>query len=372
MRIVLADNQAPRSAELRRMLLGEGLTCEADDVVSFDGLPGRLAGAGTDLVLVVLDGSSDASLEAVRTAHQITDAPVLAAGQGATVGTIRETMRAGAREFLDLGRLREELSETLIKIEAEGGITSRRGTLISLYSPSGGVGVSTTAVNLAARLAADKAGQVALLDLKPAPSDLSLLLDIEPEHTTGEVCGAWQRLDRKMLEGAVTRHRSGVHVLAQAGFPDDGTMPPNTLTKEAIRQICTIARAGYAATVADLPHTLEVPVVEAMRLSSLIGLIARPDVPGLRRARWALDAAAAAGVPRDRFRLVLNRFGQSGQVGLDQVETILGINVFQRIPEDGRAVNRAVNQGVPLAEVSKLSRISRSFSSFARSVQTSS
>jgi pilus assembly protein CpaE len=281
-------------------------------------------------------------------------------------------MRAGAREFLELGRLREDLSEVLIKIEAEGGLTGRRGTLVSIYSPSGGVGVSTTAVNLAVRLASRGADQIALVDLKPAPSDLALMLDIEPEHSTDEVCGAWGRLDRKMLEAAMVRHRSGVHVLAQAGFPEDGSLPENTLTKEAVRQIGTLARRSYVVTVADLPHTLDAPVVEAMRLSSIVGLIARPDVPGLRRARWALDAAAAAGVPRDRFRLVLNRFGQSGQVKLSKVEEILGIRVFQRIPEDGGAVNRAVNRGVPLAESSKLSRIGRSFSSFARSVQISS
>ena len=33
MRIVLADNQQQRSEQLRRILLGEGLTCEAGDVV---------------------------------------------------------------------------------------------------------------------------------------------------------------------------------------------------------------------------------------------------------------------------------------------------------------------------------------------------
>ena len=87
--------------------------------------------------------------------------------------------------------------------------------------------------------------------------------------------------------------------------------------------------------------------------------------------RWALDAAASLGVPRDRFRLVLGRSGQRGQIERAKVEEILGIDVFQAIPDDQSAMNRAVNRGVPLAELSKMSRISRSFSSFARSVQTS-
>jgi len=372
MRIVLADNHQARRDQVRRILLGEGLTCEAEDVVGFEELPGRLAGVKTDLVLVVTNGAREAAVEAIRTAHQATSAPILVAGEKATVETVREAMRAGAREFLDLARFREDLSEALIKIEAEGDVPNERGTLIALYSPNGGVGVSTTAVNLAVRLAGSLPNQVALVDLKPAPSDLALMLDLQPKYTLDDVCGAWQRLDRRMLDGAMTRHASGIHVLAQAGYPEDGSLPPNTLSRPAVRQVCCLLRRMYRFVVLDTAQTLADEQLEAMQLSNLIGLIARADVPGLRRARWALDAAAALGVERDRFRLVLNRFGQSGQVDLDKVEEILGIKVFQRIPEDHRAVNRAVNRGVPVSEVSKMSRISRSFSTFARSVQTSS
>jgi len=370
MRIVLADNQPQRSEQLRRILLGEGLTCQPDDVVSYDGLSGRLASTKTDLVLVTCNGAEEESLGAIRAAHQATDAPILAAGPAATVPLIREAMRAGAREFLDLGRFREELAEVLGKIEADGTVVSRRGQVISLYSPSGGVGVSTTAINLAVGLAADAPDQVALIDLRPAPSDLALMLDIEPEHTIDEVCGAWERMDRRMLEGAMVRHASGARILAQAGYPEAG-IPSRVITPEAVRQLLSLLRRIYTVTVVDLAAEPRAEQIEAMRYSNFVGLIVRADVPGLRRARWALDTAVAMGIERSRFRVVLGRSGQRGQVEPAKVEEILGIKVFQSIPEDCRAVNRAVNRGVPLAELSRMSRISRSFSSFAHSVQTS-
>ena len=379
MRIVLADNRQERSERVRRILLGEGLICEAEDVVGFDRLASRLAGAKADLVLVAIDdavGDADKEVDeeakrAIRDAHHATDAPILAIGDEPTVEVIRQAMRLGAREFLSMARLREELCEALIKIEATGRISSRRGSLISIFSPTGGVGVSTTAVNLAVRLAADVSEPVALVDLKPAPSDLALLLDIEPEHTTNDVCRSWQRMDRKLLEGAMVQHRSGVRVLAQAGYPEEGGIAENALTPEAVRQLATLVRRMHGASVIDTSSTLDACQIEAMRLSNLVGLVVRPDVPGLRRARWALETATAAGVPRDRFRLVLNRYGQAGQVDLDTVQRTLGIEVFHKIPEDHRSVNRAANRGVPLVELSKRSRISRSFSSFARSVRTS-
>lgn len=371
MRIVLADNQQPRSEQLRRILLGEGLTCDVEDVVSYDGLPRRLAGTKADLVLVTCNGAEEESLSAIRAAHQATDAPILAAGPAATIPLIREAMRAGARGFLDLNRFRQELAETLEKIEADGTVASRRGQVISLYSPNGGVGVSTTAINLAAGLAVGAPDQVALVDLRPAPSDLSLLLDIDPEHTVDDVCGAWERMDRKMLEGAMVRHASGAWVLCQAGYVDAPGTAKKAFTPPAVRQLLSLVRRIYSVTVVDLPTELGAEQVEAMRYSNSVGLLVRADVPGVRRARWALDTAVALGVARRRFRLVLSRSGQRGQVEPAKVEEILGIKVFQSIPEDSQAVNRAVNRGVPLAELSRMSRISRSFSSFAHSVQTS-
>ncbi|MBX9791366.1 MAG: hypothetical protein K2Y37_20795 [Pirellulales bacterium] len=369
MRIVLSDYQPQRIETLRRVLLGEGLSCDASDAVDFDGLPARLSAAAVDLVAIACDGPLGPALAAVRSAYHVTGAPILAIGLSDDLERVRAVLAAGAREYLDLSRVREELSEAVLKIQADEQSPGRRGQIVSLFSPSGGVGVSTTAVNLAARLAKQLPGQVALVDLKPAPSDLALLLDIEPQHTLEHVCRHWERLDRQMLAGAMVPHSSGVQVLAQVGYPANGGLVECSLSREAVRQVLTLLRRMFAVTVLDLDHTLSVPQIEAMRLSNFIGLLARPDVPGLRRARWALDTVAGRGLPRERFRLVLNRYGQGGQLGVAQAEEILGIKVFQSIPEDGRSMNRAVNRGVPVSDISRLSRLTRSFSSFARNVQ---
>ena len=371
MRIILADNRQERGEELRRILLAEGLVCEAGDVVCFDHLSGRLAASDVDLVLITICDEPDGALGAIRTAQQAANAPVVAVGDDATVDDIRKVMRAGAREFIDINRIRKELPEVLSKIEAGGGGSAKRGILLSMFSPSGGVGVSTISVNLAVRLAGDIPGQVALIDLKPGPSDLALMLDLQPKHTTNGICRAWNRMDRQMLDSALTKHSSGLRVLPQDGYPDDGSVPPSGLCVEAIRQLCAITGRLHAVTVLDTSTQLDDCQIETMHLSTLVGLVVRPDVTGLSRARWALNMLDERGIGRDRFRLVLNRFGQAGQIDPATVEQTLGIKVFQRIPEDIVSVNRAVNRGIPVTELYKSSRISRSFASFAQSLQTS-
>ncbi len=380
MRIVLVDNQQSRSEQIRRVLLGEGLTCGVDDVVAGpEAVAERLGATQVDLVLIVADGAGEDVVSAIQSVCQMTSAGVLAAGAEISVDIVREVMRAGAVDFLHLDRLRQELSRALITIEATRSTTTdtagqgldRSATLISLFSPSGGAGVSTAAINLAVQLAGDLSGEVALLDLQPTPTDLALMLNIDPKHTTEDVCNAWNRLDAKMLAAAMTMHGSGIHVLAQAGYPEQGGLPPSSLSRDAVRQICTLARRMFAATVVDLGARLGEIQADVMRASSLVGLIVQPDVPGVKRAHWALRTAASLGVAQDRFRIVLNRCGQPGQINPAKIEEVLKVKVFQQIPEDHRSVNGAVNAGVPVTEFSRKSPISRSFSCFARSVQAS-
>ena len=372
MRIIVADNHPQRLQHLRRVLLGEGLTCDADDAVRFDSLTSRLTEIDHHLVMVHCNGESANCFSAIGSAHAVSDAPILACGNGDDSDCIREAMRAGCYEFLSEARLREALTDAINKIEREGKLPQQRGTAIAVFSPSAGSGVSISAINLSERLATTQSQQVALVDLKPAPTDLALLLDLEPRHTVGEICRNWERIDRRMLRQAVSTQPSGVDVLAQPGYPNEGGTIEDFLSRESVRQLITVLRRMYPTMVLDLDHAISEPTIEAMRLSSFVALITRPDVAGLHRARWAVETAVKMGLRRDRFRLVINDSGDRGRVDDARVEEMLGMEVFHSIPEDRSTVNRAVNRGVLLAECFRRSRISRSFSCFARKTQNHS
>lgn len=368
MRIVIADPTRQRTEELRRIVLGEGLTCEAADVVTFDTLAPRLAEVEPQLVMVVCATPVADAVQGIRMAHAATAAPIIAVGHHVSAFEREALIQAGARVYLELESIRLTLPQQVAALEAKAEAASVRGKVVSLFSPSGGVGVTTTAINLAARLATGRPGQVALADLKSSPSDLALLLDIQPKYSVDDLAPQWQRLDRKMLAAAMVRHASSVDVLAQAGFPAIGGLPPHTLSPESVRQLLTLLRRTYPLSVVDLDHNLTPDQIEAMQHSNFVGLVARPDVVGLRRARWALDTAVALGIRRERFRLILNRYGQRGQLSAAQAEEILSLKVFQAIPEDHSAVNRSINQGVLLNDARRFSRINRSFASLARNI----
>lgn len=371
MRIIVAANNSQGMRDLRRAMLGEGLTCDAEDAVNYDGLSSRIAEIDHDVVLVSCNGRSSDAVDAIRSACAMTGAPVLASGSLEKPHLIRAAMKAGCAEYLSSERLREELNEAVAKIAGDGNLADNCGQAVAIFSPSGGVGVSTAAINLATRLAKKHPQKVALVDLKPAPSDMALLLDLSPEHTTDLICRNWKRIDSRLVAQVMTKHSNGIHVLPQAGYPNDGGRMEDTLSRDAVRQLVTLLRRMYSKVVLDIEHELNDRSFEAMRMCSFIALIARPDVAGLRRARWALDTLVEMGLRHDRFRLIVNGAGSRGAVTNTKAEQMLGLPVFQSIPEDRTTTNKAINRGMPLVSLSGLSRIGRSFSAFAKNVEAS-
>ncbi len=379
MRAVVAGGEIQRINEARRILLSEGLTCEAEDVIGYDRLQDSLAAVSPDIVLVYCHGAGSEGLAAIRTAHQLVAGPVLAVGEP-DVTLVRESMRVGAKEYLDINNLRHDLAVALATIETAHPGTSKRGQIVTVFSPIAGIGVSTIALNLAMSLAKmhspanagktpalENEGVVALVDVTPPPSDLSLLLDMDPKDTLADVLRHHDRLDRRLLAGAMTAHPSGLHVLPQAGFTDDLRVPEFNLSRAIIRQMFVLLRTSYEFVVVDLGHNFSEAQIEAFRLSNIVLLPVVADVPGLRRVRWVLDAAKSLGISRDRFQIVLNRHGGKNQVAKTKVEDALHTSILTTIADHGPLLTAARNEGVPAVELS--GSVAAAFNLLAKTIQ---
>ena len=82
-------------------------------------------------------------------------------------------------------------------------------------------------------------------------------------------------------------------------------------------------------------------------LSDAICLVTALDVVGVKHLSKALDTLVGIGIPRDRFRIVLNR--ADSKVGLDSsdVERVMKIQVDTMIPSS-RLVPMSLNRGKPV------------------------
>jgi pilus assembly protein CpaE len=361
MRVVITQEQTGANDQVRQAILGLGLECGAGDCVSFAELPVRLSQGGLDLVLVRTGAEPAAALAAIRQAVALTGAPVLAVGPATDVQQILETTRSGAREYLDESRLTSDLEAALEKLRGTAGPKHGHGLVVAVASATPGSGVTTVATNLAFIWAEKHPEQVALVELGRETADLALCLDLSPRHTVTDVAQNWHRMDAALLRRSMMEHPGGVRVLAQK--PETLEVAP--FDAQAVRKAVILMRTMYAVTVLDLGHVLSEEHYEAMRLADLVTVVVRLDVPALRQTRRFIGTCTERGVPRDRIRLVANRYGQKGQIGWRKAEEAMNAKFADYIPDDSGKLNQALNKGQPLVRVARRSSISRRFAKLA-------
>jgi len=362
MRVIAVHGPQESDAKVRQVLHGAGLDCAAEDCVACSEFEGRLAVGPPELVVVWTGREAPVDWDIIETARAFTSAPFLVVGPSDDSGQRARASKVGAVEYVDVDSAREGLDQAVERLSA--GQPQAMGQVISVFAPSAGSGGSTVSVNLAAALATVNKGSAALVEINQDPSDLAFLMNVSPVTTAEEACRRWERLDPVSLANSFLEHSSGAKVLLNPDKPAGN----DHLQPQAIRRIVVLARRLYETTVLALESRLGDDELEAMRLSNTILLVLRPDVPSIRRAQWLLHDVADRGIPTERFQLVLNRWGQRGQLDLKRIETSLGMPVSHKIPDDAPRMNKAANRGQILQELARGSAVNRSFLAIAKSL----
>ena len=356
MRVIFAHSPESNSRELRQILMGSGLECGSNDCVPWSALPDRLGGGDADLVLVGVNQRDAQSWEAIRGARALTSAPIMAIGSRQDDRTFNRLREFGISEVLDEENLREALDDALERSLLCGVLAGKRGKVISVFAPTPGSGGTTVACNLAGELATQRGGGVALIELAEESSDMAVVLDLHADYFSGDVCRRWRTLDTTTLKSSFSEYATGLDVLA-----NDPDCDNDYLDRRSARRTAILTRVCRKVSVLALEGRMTESVLETMRLSDVIALVVRPDVLAVRRAFRAINWAVEAGLAKERFQLVVNRYGQRAQLPLRQVESVLGMRALGLIPNDPRAVNRAMHRGGLVVNGWRWKKINRSF-----------
>ncbi|MGP0083074.1 MAG: CpaE family protein, partial [Steroidobacteraceae bacterium] len=182
--------------------------------------------APPDATLVMVNGNEEAALSFLESQSVHSPRPSLLAVLSArSAGLMKRALRAGADEILFMPLDPGEATRALLKISEARWRTERRqgGVVISVTSLIGGVGVTSVAADLA--LALESLHQrVALVDLDLQTGGLAVFLNLDPEVTIMPLVRLEHKLDSIQLESALTRHQSGVYLLAAPKRIEEGEL----------------------------------------------------------------------------------------------------------------------------------------------------
>ena len=239
---------------------------------------------------------------------------------------------------------------------AVGGTPVRKGKLVTVYGIAGGVGASTIAVNMAWELcnAVKKDGRrVALLDFNFQYGSIATFLDVPRRESVYELVSEASNFDQTGLMQALSTYQDRLYVLTA---PRDA-LPLDIVTPTDVKAIINLAREAFDYVVIDMPQALmnwSEPVYTA---SDLFFPVMEIDMRSAQNMFRFLRTLKVEGMQLDKLVFTLNRAPGmtdfSGKSRIARVAESLGIQYSYLVPDGGKQVVNACDQGIPLLEVAK-------------------
>jgi pilus assembly protein CpaE len=219
---------------------------------------------------------------------------------------------------------------------------------IIVTGSKGGVGTTTVALNVAVHMAQLTKRRVGLIEFARPFGQISLMLDFVPRFTLLDALERIDRLDSPLLASLVTRHKTGVEILAGPLHAALRADQRPLVTLEAMLRILTLANEVFDLVVVDLGFVNAAEWARVLQFAGTLLLVAEPSALALGMLERYLNAVDATGLDRNRFQIVINRWRQNDDEPVAKSEKDLKQSFFARLPNDFRQVSEAVTLGIPL------------------------
>jgi pilus assembly protein CpaE len=279
---------------------------------------------------------------------------VICASRDASPDLILRSLRLGARDFIRLPIVDEDLATVLerttqFSVETADSEHHKRGRAIAVFSSKGGCGCSLIATNLAML----QSTPTALVDLNLQSGDLELLLGVKPKFSLADVVENRDRLDDALLTSYLTPHSKNVSLLAAPLTAESA----EDIEPRHIYEIMELLRQRFDNVIIDTPHSFDAVTISALDHADVILMVLTLEIHAIRSTRRALEIFDRLGYPRKKIRLVVNRWSKSIELDQKQVEGFLGERVIGFVQSDYRAAVNSINLGQPLVESAPTSRV---------------
>ncbi|HEY5624695.1 MAG TPA: AAA family ATPase [Gammaproteobacteria bacterium] len=313
-----------------------------------------------DLLVLHIGSSAAGELDVIAGYSPDERPPLIVVGDGSDARAMRAAMHAGARDFLAEPIAEEDLLSSVRRFMVETQPSRKKGTmeLISFINSKGGSGATFLATNLAHMLAAVSNRRTALLDLDLQFGTLPQYLDLKPKRGLMDALEVADDLDSVALEAYMTRHESGLSVLAALNSTIDVHQEPML---DAFDRVLELLAITYERIVVDLPRHIDSFAAITLERSDRIAIVVQQSVPSLQDAVRVYNIATKElAIPRDRLTVVVNRKMKNAAVEIADIEQALhGIKPVV-VPNDFQGVAESVNIGVPIYELSRRSQVTKS------------
>jgi pilus assembly protein CpaE len=282
---------------------------------------------------------------------------IIALNDTADPEVILGAIRAGASEFLyppveaGLNKALERLSTERLKAQ-QSSSQQHRGRIIGFVSAKGGCGATTVACHVAVEIQKGTGQEVLLADLDMESGLIGFLMKTKSNYTILDAIRNVHRLDQSYWKALVSNGTPGLEVISA---PITATVR-ETLDGEHFRHVLQFARQSYDWIVVDLGRGLSMLAANMLAEVDETYLISTLDLPALHQTKQVVQSALDAGYGRNRLKLILNRAPKRSDFDLSQIQRVLGLPIFEMLPNAYPELFEAYSEGNLLPAGTELSK----------------
>ena len=302
---------------------------------------------------------------------------------------LRRSMLAGAREFLVKPFSSDELTSSIRQVHARereklsrmaaaapaspatpatpspGGGGGHDGLVVAVFSPKGGVGRTTVAVNLAVAAATELGKRVVIVDGSFQFGDVGVLLNLNPKSKSiADLAPELEAGEVESLDNFVINHSAGVRVLLAPPSPEMADL----VTPSGIKKVLEGLRLDHDLVVVDCTAYFNDTTLAILDVADIILTMLSLEITSIKNMRLFLEVAEQLGYESGKVRLILNRADSTLGIRVTDVENSIGRKVDETIVSDGRSVVYALNRGVPFFLSNREAQVSQDILRLARTV----
>jgi MinD-like ATPase involved in chromosome partitioning or flagellar assembly len=205
------------------------------------------------------------------------------------------------------------------------------GRIYTIFSPKGGVGKTSIAVNLADR-AVSMGLKTLLLELDSSPGDLRLILN-SSNHSG--ILAVLHEFD--LVEEVCHLIRERFYFLPGPASPEEG----EALSYEAVGKFLSKARVHFDAIVIDTPSTLTETTATAIKFSDNVFFVVEPTLAAAARAETIINfLKKKLDISTVGFRIIINKRHRRDNLRLESLLNFTELPVISVIKYDSKFINR--------------------------------
>jgi pilus assembly protein CpaE len=317
------------------------------------------------VILSIDAGQYDTALERIKTIlTRFPRVTIFTVCEDRSAETILAFMRAGVTEYLlkplselDLASALQKLGRLWLVRAPEAD----EGKIITLFSPKGGVGVTTIALNLAVNIYQLTSEPTILVDLDLNAGDVTTFLNLKAAYTMSDVTANIGKLDKSFLQGVITRHESGIYVLADPQKVEEGV----SISAADVKKVLSLLKTMFKYVILDTEPAFNERTRTAIEMSNLLFMIFIMSLPGIRNMQRYLNYLDNDGNIKQKIRLIVNRRLKKDEIKPEDAEKVLERPLFWSVPNDYETVMACLNKGVTVSKFDPKSKLNISIRDLA-------